>query len=197
MLPALAMVEVDMLIQKLTDEHRQILKTLEEVKLRSSAMIKEFRPYLVNEIENALQNLQAQMSAHHQLEEKVLFPKLFNSGEIFPGGPRCTHFMGLKLLEEPNDDRQREFKSAIEQSPLGIPINEHRIAAGYLEEIFKILNELKSANFVGEDLIKLKIMIDKYDQLLKNHIEKEETCLFVMAKTILESPSASHKHLIA
>lgn len=136
---------------------------------------------------------------HHPKEEKILFPKLAGHPLLNQGGPRCMYFRGLeldlqiyegsrKLLKSfyqnkgPRPGDYTDFAWLKDNSPLNIPMEEHRLGHE-LACAIQFLYTHPSSNLYKDFLAPLE---REYVRLLKLHIEKEDTCLFILAERILE-----------
>lgn len=123
---------------------------------------------------------------HHHKEEHVLFPALLTAAPLAQGGPRCGHFMNHPLNESFGE--ARDAPSRFAGTPLMIPIGEHR--AGH-RALALIERELLNPSGPHE----LYLLTTKFDTNLRLHIEKENTCLFVLADRYL--PHSVQAELLA
>lgn len=168
------------IIASLQEEHREILRRMESIQTNgptSEALLSLFN--FVGVI-------------HHQKEEELLFPIFAKSNCLSQGGPFCGYFMGLRLdLNREGTIRAHlaEFsrRSGIvltpppppawlsAQDPLSIPMEEHELAHLLSDAITELLHResenLKDAFF--------ETLLHDYFNLVRLHIQKEETCLFV------------------
>lgn len=129
------------------------------------------------------------------MEENLLFPYIKDRPFLNQGGPRCSHFMGIRLELDPLSQVRlhiqefiKDSKFKIEpykalpwltpQSPLSIPFEEHAIGAE-LGQCLHYLFELKGEDIYLRHFSKL---YSDYIKLLKMHIDKEDNCLFIMCE---------------
>ncbi|UOF01527.1 hypothetical protein [Bdellovibrio reynosensis] len=166
-------------INELREEHRAILCLIEKNDIL--AVIK-----YVEEI-------------HHPKEEKLLFPKLAGHPLLNQGGPRCMYFRGLELDLQIYDGAKKVLKDFYQNkgprphaygtfhwlkdnNPLNIPMEEHRLGHE-LSQAIQFLYTHPSSDLYKDFLVPLE---QEYVRLLKLHIEKEDTCLFILAERILQ-----------
>ena len=99
--------------------------------------------------------------------------------------------MGLRMLKMKFTSTIDEQRSPLEQSPLSIPLDEHRESASELTTALELIAELKQDPKDGA-FARLFTTVEQYQHLLKQHIDKEDTCLFVLADQVLDQ-SAQEK----
>lgn len=132
---------------------------------------------------------------HHSKEEDILFPAAFASGNMKNGGPECSKFFGLYLdrqFSKKFEDSKEQYHIAPHQhspisqkiidagSPLAIPIDEHQSAHYAIESLKRIWQSIDNGQ---TDQTKAFSRIARwYIEMLKQHIQKEEDCLFVALK---------------
>lgn len=133
-------------------------------------------------------------SCHHRKEEELLFPAIMNSPRMNEGGPRCTHFMTVRMMDNtasrlietlPKSEVEKYRSEQLEvpqHHPLSIPLEEHM--AGHLA-LLRVRMDLDSYALDSRNRSSLMMSIWEYTHLLRIHIEKEDTCLFVLADQIL------------
>lgn len=137
---------------------------------------------------------------HHPKEEQRLFPLIAQNPLLRQGGPRCTYFRGIeldfdiyanaqKLLQDfyqagaPRAPEYDDFEWLKDGNPLNIPMYEHWLGHELAHGLRYLSQEPNS------ELYKkfFCLFAEEYTRLLRLHIEKEDTCLFVMANSILDS----------
>jgi|GEM_PF-2966103 hemerythrin-like domain-containing protein len=174
------------LLKELSEEHRSILEKLEH--LRSLTDTHEAVSKNKGALKETLLELRRRLHLHHGKEEKILFPALHRLPRIREGGPRCslfmTHLMNDNIAQSfiesapdwvvlPTDPPEMEEIRA-ENSPLMIPLKEHR---GGDIAMQCMLHELdQNPTDEGEFLF----LLNRFSRMLRLHIEKEETCLFLI-----------------
>lgn len=164
-------------------EHVEILKSLAELSEQSREFVRIYDPDHTQSLLATLDSLATQVGQiHHYKEEHVLFPALFPSPRLQQGGPRCTHFMDDWIHASSN--RASIPDTDLHKSPLGIPLMEHHMLHARLDEIREILCRPHEDPVERRKLHRLTL---EYEQLLRRHIEKEDTCLFVLANQILDA----------
>jgi hemerythrin-like domain-containing protein len=174
----------------LSDEHQIIVEILDSIRL----LIQERERIDANraDLKNALRALKILLDVHHEKEEDLLFPHLHRCPQLNEGGPKC----GLYMTHLLNDNIGRSFiesgkhfASAPESaeiaaireanSPLMIPIEEHRGGHIAIQWADQILDG-------AIDIANLQFILARFDWMMRLHIEKEDTCLFVVANHLLE-----------
>jgi hemerythrin-like domain-containing protein len=136
---------------------------------------------------------------HHAKEEEMLFPVLHGMNCLNKGGPQCTLFMGLRLEFGPTQRllqmvretrpeileklKYREATRALidANSPAGIPIEEHVAASTALQCMEFLLQDIEKPE-VSKIFLN---MAEAYLTVMDMHIQKEETCLFILASQLL------------
>lgn len=126
------------------------------------------------------------LEIHHRKEEELLFPLLFGSPALEAGGPKCTTFftprvMGsvdwpeaFQALRGSLRDRFAEKKpsplleQALERgSMLRIPLEDHALGAVARQEMLAL-----------RDSAALPSLFAKFSAFLRDHIQREDECLF-------------------
>lgn len=140
-------------------------------------------------------------SVHHPKEEELLFPLLAQHPLLKQGGPRCMFFQGLildlKVLDRPRQllseyyfiggplpEAYKDFPWLSVSNPLDIPMAEHRLGrelAQGLQHLFQNPSSLLYKKFYAA-------FRTEYYRLLELHMEKEDTCLFILAEKALVVP---------
>lgn len=167
------------LLDELREEHQKILGMLEEK--RDIREIIEF-------VEKV----------HHPKEEIQLFPHIATHPLVSEGGPRCTFFKGMEIdmdllgparrrLKDyyaaggPKPPSYREFSWWNPQNPIDVPMGEHALGHALAHALLFLLEEgnqsLRAVHFDG--------FRRDYEDLMRLHINKEDTCLFVMCERLL------------
>lgn len=166
------------LLKTLREEHRWLLERLED-------------PGNIPEIIDFLKKV------HHPKEEQLLFPLMAGQPRLNEGGPRCGYFMGLRLEMAPQIEvrkRLEEFQRSIglsvnfqpppawltPQCPLSIPMEEHELCHNLANALRWLYNHDLSAEQIQ---IKDRLTFD-FQKLLRAHIDKEDTCLFVLCESL-------------
>lgn len=171
------------LLSRLAEETRVLEKTQDKSRLSTLHATADSLRVLVGEI-------------HHHKEEHLLFPALFRSELMRQGGPRCTHFMNDWIEinaarssggahTPPPPATASHTQTQMEASSLGIPLTEHRILHASLNEILNLSQIAEPSELDGTRLRRLVRIVFEYEHMLRRHIEKEDTCLFVLADQIL------------
>jgi hemerythrin-like domain-containing protein len=133
---------------------------------------------------------------HHHKEEDVLFPALLEQAPLNQGGPRCGHFVNHPLSE----DAKRAFHAKAQSAkipmptlspfvshvfdlnmPLTIPLSEHFAGKNALELMEA---ELKNPSGNAHEFF---LLASKFDLMMRLHIEKEDTCLFMIADRFISA----------
>lgn len=170
------------IIQELKNEHQILLAMIDEQKILP----------MIDFVEDI----------HHPKEEELLFPLMAQHPLLRQGGPRCMYFRGLELemrvhapaqnllkeyyaLGGPRPSEYKNFEWLSENNPLSIPMYEHVLGHELASAIRHLLKG--SLNFTVPAQL-LNELYNEYCRLLKLHIEKEDTCLFLIAENILGSP---------
>jgi len=73
--------------------------------------------------------------------------------------------------------------------PIGVMLYEHEQGRGFIKEMSKALMEFENGN--RDSLNSLISASNNYTDLLRNHIEKENNILFMMADQVLTEPEQS------
>jgi hemerythrin-like domain-containing protein len=76
-----------------------------------------------------------------------------------------------------------------EGGPIAVMLNEHQLGRGHIKELSHAFEEYKNGNKKAVDNIISSTMA--YVQLLRNHIEKENNILFMMADNVLKEEEQS------
>lgn len=167
------------LLIQLREQHQKILNMLED-----KSRVEE----LVHFVEKV----------HHPLEEDELFPEINKKNFAPQGGPRCTFFMGMRILMNPMERmkqnldyfyRKANFQPTpynlpewlTPQNPLSVPFEEHVVGAAIAEGLL-FLNARKGSDLYNEFF---DLFYSDYSSLIKSHIDKEDNCLFIMCEQAL------------
>ncbi len=136
---------------------------------------------------------------HHRQEELLLFSEVFKFARHREGGPMCTYFFDAQMASPPEervkalltqlapqislemkmDPHHQEVFAA--NSPVKIPINEHRSGKALLEFCRAHLSQLPGS---FEMILRC---LELYREIQVSHIKKEETCFFHMCVAVLPS----------
>lgn len=155
---------------------------------------------MMNQDKDILDIIEFVEKIHHPREEIELFPLISRHPLLKKGGPRCIYFIGMNLDFEPFAPvRQRlqsfyvsggavappyqEFSWLTEQNPLSIPMDEHKLGHELGKAIF-FLSKNKESPLYDKFF---ESFCDDYCRLLKVHIEKEDTCLFLICEALSQS----------
>lgn len=166
------------LLKTLREEHRWLLEKLDD-----KGSIAEIIDFLEK--------------VHHPKEEQLLFPYMAAQPRLKQGGPRCSHFMGLRLELAPHlqaKKRLEEFTASIgvtmeplpppvwltPQCPLSIPMEEHELC----HNLARALRWLFNHDLTSEQTRMKEQLISDFQSLLRTHIDKEDTCLFVLCESL-------------
>jgi hemerythrin-like domain-containing protein len=179
------------LIPELNAEHRFILERLNTI--RDLAGSREGVEANKTPLKDSLGALRDALEAHHDKEEKILFPALHRCPQLRQGGPRCTLFMSQLLHDNigrsfvetappwiaPVEEETEILAIRAANSPLTLPLEEHRGGRIAMQRMLRMLDE-------GTDAGEFLFLLSRFDRMMRLHIEKEETCLFVLAERLLE-----------
>ncbi len=164
------------LFLQIISEHEHCLSLIEQAV--TIVQKKQILDWLWIEIENK----------HHNKEDTLIYPVLFKKKKMTEGGPFCTLYFDEHIMNRPSD----KVKSLINkepswqphqifykenQSPLNIPLEEHRS----LRELLVYLIE-NQQNLTDQHFLKI---YEGYVSLLKLHVAKEEKCFFRVCETCL------------
>lgn len=131
---------------------------------------------------------------HHHKEEEILFPVIDETTPVHQGGPRCGHFMNDLLLEDIGRELQAEAKVLAlklpplgpfiaqiskQNSPLMISVQEHWAGKLALDMLDLVLKKIELGD--RSSLMDAYLLASRYERMMRSHIEKEDTCLFVLA----------------
>lgn len=167
------------LLRKLREEHQLILKMFED-----GTSILE----IIHFVEKV----------HHPLEEIELFPKVANHPLLSQGGPLCTFFRGMELDLQPQQTPRRHLKELYDQgfprptpyatfdwltnqNPLSLPMDEHELGHQLAEALKILVSPEEQKKYPGY----FEWLRKDYEDLLRNHIAKEDGCLFVLCEKLL------------
>lgn len=147
----------------------------------------------------ALNDLNFLLSEHHEAEFQLLFSKIWQNSKIREGGPFCTYFFNFFMSEKPfvraarlinklrnNNNKILDYELSDQLKPLFeqnsmvcVPIEEHLAIRALANEMHQVALawEENNKSWFSEALMELQDLIEK-------NIEKEETCLWALAKNI-------------
>lgn len=131
---------------------------------------------------------------HHAKEEQILFPMLFGSDALNVGGPKCMTFFTPRVLggtgwtdsfqgladalgpDEADDSHLSPFRreAFVANSMIKIPLEDHILGARALSELIQ-----------NKDLARYRELFPKFAALLRDHIQREEECLFELFRRSL------------
>lgn len=125
---------------------------------------------------------------HHLKEEQLIYPVLFNKKKLTEGGPFCALYFDEHVLNRPADVVKKLSGQEISwlqhqifykenQSPLNIPLEEHRSARQLLKYLIENKNHISESDFLQ--------IFEGYVRLLKHHNTKEEKCFFRVCEVCL------------
>ncbi len=134
---------------------------------------------------------------HHGKEEDLLIPALLAKGFPMKGGPMCTYFKSLQMEGKPLKEQIAELDVLLSEqnekldspSPLAvypIPIVEEHILGKKLLKVMLLEVEKgeQNKNFSSQTFVKLA---RRYIEFLREHIDKENRCLFPMSDNVFDS----------
>ncbi len=133
---------------------------------------------------------------HHAKEEQLLFPVLFGSETLNVGGPKCMTFFTPRVLggtgwadsfqelkktlgpDKASDSRLSPFRreAFAANSMIKIPLEDHILGARALAELLQ-----------NRDPAHYRELFPKFAALLRDHIQREEECLFEVFRRSLTS----------
>lgn len=132
---------------------------------------------------------------HHAKEEDILFPFVENLKMLKNGGPKCTLFYDMfmqsdyknKVIAEHKKYSFKEYRPSqnvkkiiAAKSPLEIPLEDHESGYYLLESMYVECDKIDS--YSKHDRAQLSKLSLWYQDMLHQHIRKEEECLFVALK---------------
>ncbi len=138
---------------------------------------------------------------HHRKEEDILFPQLETLPQL-PGGPHCTYYSGLRLMREPIDEEVKQINRSLgleesdeipqikEGNPLN-PIFEEHLLGRKLVQAMKVDLRNYEEDRQKKHLADFFRRFSRYNSLLREHITKENDCLFYMVDQCLSSETQS------
>lgn len=118
--------------------------------------------------------------------DKVLLTDTKEDNEIFKFGNELIYF--LKTFADKCHHGKEEdylFKEMVargipnEGGPIGVMLQDHRIGREYISSMGKSLE--------SKDLVSFKTNAAKYRDHMRNHIDKENNALFIMADRVLDT----------
>jgi hemerythrin-like domain-containing protein len=184
-------------IRHLSEEHVHISKAIDSLDLYRMDLLAERTPPRAR-LDSSLTLLKTLVEKiHHRKEEELLFDSLLSLG-LLPGGPRCSYFMGAYLNGSPAEKllssagRHAQIEERFRHSVLSIPLEEHDASHFAFAKVCEAASLDEGAPGRSEALLS---WIASYVSLMRPHIEKEETCLFVMADRLLDD--ATQDRLLA
>lgn len=171
------------ILQELREEHQKLLRMLEEGDI--------------------LEVIEFVEGVHHPKEEQLLFPLMAPHPLLKQGGPRCMYFKGLaielqiyrnaqKALKDyheqggPKAPEYQDFDWLLDGNPLNVPMYEHHLGHELAHGI-RWLSTQKDSPLHDPFY---SVFCDEYVKLLRLHIEKEDSCLFVIAENMLKRKGA-------
>lgn len=175
-------------IRHLSEEHAHISKAIDSLDLYRADLLAG-HPAPRARLDSSLTLLKRLVEkVHHRKEEDLLFDSLLSLG-LLPGGPRCSYFMGTYLNGSPAEKllsaagRHAQVEERFRHSVLSIPLEEHEASHFAFAKICEAASLDEGTPGRNEALLS---WITSYVALMRPHIEKEETCLFVMADRLLD-----------
>jgi hemerythrin-like domain-containing protein len=143
---------------------------------------------------------------HHGKEEAILFPVAFEAKLLQGGGPKCTQYFGMfiqdRFLEKfkseiSEEDNIPEYKPKTEiqnilkeKDPLSIPLEDHQ--AGYYALKIMKSDLKKRRGQAGWSCERFCRVAQWYIKMLRQHIGKEDECLFVRLESVLSPDQSNH-----
>ena len=130
---------------------------------------------------------------HHFKEETILFNYLAEHYNVMSGGPLCMFFLDSYILYPPLE-KCKQISGALPEleehqkkifelgSTMRVPINEHRAGKEILKFTLKNWNDME----VSKRNLNLKI----YDEIQREHLNKEENCFFHLCVNLLNTEQA-------
>lgn len=168
--------------QHLIQEHQKILlllQVLEEI----CTLLKEEKQLPKQHIEILIRYFEVfSDKLHHGKEEMVLFPALLAKGFPLGGGALCTYFKSLQMMGPTIEEQIQEIElnphlpsSDKKNSEWNLPVlEEHHLGRRLVQ---RMRFEIGKPRFVEFAL--------RFNNFLREHIEKENRCLFPMADDCL------------
>lgn len=169
------------LINRLIQEHRLIEGLIDQVKTSNSQHEKKIilkKIYSMNELQ------------HHLFEEKLLFQYASEKEKIREGGPYCVLYYDQHVSNPPLErieirlqkkisKRSHQINFYKNQSPVCIPIDEHRAGEAILKHLL--------VNFEHLSKNEVETYFNEYAFIQKQHFKKEEGCFFCMISHLLSA----------
>jgi hemerythrin-like domain-containing protein len=175
----------------LKKEHDAIVKMIDLLERVSWRLLKE-ETVPADHLDRILQFFQTfAAELHHGKEEEILFPAIDQVGIPAGGGPLCILFKGLQierqqiqsLIEKELPPPPEVASSLTEGSPLHTVIKEHREGHLYRDRMREAVECLKKGDESGRELFVTNAR--KFVDLMREHVDKENRCLFVMVNSLL------------
>lgn len=181
---------------ELKSEHQQFLKTLESIELEAKNKNYFNEVISLSDFRTKFLQLSHEVSTKHHEKEEKLFETLITNKKVNHGGPKCDFFMAQRMIHSDSEKINQLWKSYSSLkhlegalltkgknlgSALAIPLEEHELLKKLVmmleKEVSYQLETLKPEN--AEKII---VLFNLYSRLLKEHIAKEDQCLFEMIK---------------
>ena len=159
-------------------EHQKILSMLKNSDL-TLENLKKIKSYAENH--------------HHYLEETLLFSKVIQNPMIQGGGPMCGLFFDYHLFENfkqkveaitkyPLSLKPYQQKILSTQSPIAVPMEEHRSGHDLINYMIDQFDKLSSAE--------LNEYFNFYQEIQERHFKKEEECFLLLCCDLLTKSDA-------
>ncbi len=170
-------------IRELRLEHQRLSEYLGRLELLSLGEV-------TKDLESLLREVLEFVHRHHVREEAVLFPWLGQQAWLSQGGPRCTDFLGRRLVGLSESRRVLSAHSISledppfpldQASPLRVPLEEHQVGAFLANRLNELLEPGRSPK--SGDLLPV---LQSWMRLLEEHRSKEDDCLFLLIESQLK-----------
>lgn len=182
-------------LDELVCEHENILSLLSILE-KVFIKIKEGESVPRNHLENIFFFIKNYIEAlHHGKEEELLIPFVNESGLPAGGGPLCTLFKQKQM--ERHEIYPKDFKvkptriSGLleEGSPMNMILEEHQLTHYYTDKMEASLDGIE--NNVPEAKAQFVNNARDYIDSLREHIDKENHCFFILANQCLSAEKSN------
>jgi hemerythrin-like domain-containing protein len=166
-------------------EHEEI-KAMMAVLRRMSGEMENGRTVLGADLRAALSFFEIIADRiHHAKEEDLLVPALVAKGFPLVGGPLCTYFRSLETIRDPLRDEVCETSRLLGEPPPNSPdapipiLEEHQLGRNLVRLMRRAAEGGNATDFVRR--------AGRFLEMLAEHIDKEDRCLFPMADDTLDA----------
>jgi hemerythrin-like domain-containing protein len=173
----------------LKDEHREIETVMRILRSMTDKLENELAVPSANLLDILLFFESFADAIHHAKEEDLLLPAVMRHGFPLVGGPLCTYFRSLETIRSPLRDEIESTSALLGERPPALPdapipiVEEHQLGRNLIRLMRRAAKSLASGDSdASKDFVRHS---RRYLELLTEHIDKEDRCLFVMADETL------------